>query len=111
MTVVWQDSPVAAAQLVEKLGPKKGWQPRTVRTLLSRLVAKRALRARLEDGLRYLYEPRVSMEECIRRESQSFLNRVFGGAPASMLISLVKETSLTPGEIKELKQILSEKEK
>src|SRR5262245_4750392 len=110
MTVAWNKSPVAASEVIEQLAPKNDWQPRTIRTLLSRLVDKGALRALL-DGKRYLYEPKVTMEAWVQHESRSFLERVFGGAPASMLINLVKHAELTPQEIKELRKILSEKEK
>jgi BlaI family penicillinase repressor len=110
MAVAWRKAPVAASEVIEELGPKHDWQPRTVRTLLSRLVNKGALRSKFE-GKRYLYEPKVSLEACVRHESRSFIERVFGGAPASMLINLVKQADFSPEEIKQLKQILSEKEK
>ncbi|MBI2948865.1 MAG: BlaI/MecI/CopY family transcriptional regulator [Verrucomicrobia bacterium] len=110
MTVAWKKSPVAASEIVGQLAPKNNWHPRTIRTLLARLVGKRALRA-ARDGKRYLYEPKVTMEECVQHESRSFLERVFGGAPASMLINLVKHAELRPEEIQQLKRILSEKEK
>jgi BlaI family penicillinase repressor len=110
MAVAWERSPIAASDVVEQLGKKRGWRSRTVRTLLDRLVKKGALRSELE-GKRYLYWPCVSMDQCLRQESQSFLHRVFGGEPVSMLIHLVKETKLTAEEIRELKRILKEKEK
>jgi len=110
MTMTWNKSPIAASEIVEQLAPKNDWHPRTIRTLLSRLVGKGALRAAL-DGRRYLYEPKVTMAECVQHESRSFVERVFGGAPASMLINLVKQTDLTAEEIKELRRILSAKEK
>jgi BlaI family penicillinase repressor len=110
MSIVWQKAPVAASDVVELLEAKRGWRSRTVRTLLDRLVKKRALRFEVE-GKRYLYSPRAKMEQCVRSESQSFLQRVFGGEPASMLIHLVKTTKLSPEDIAELKRILSEKEK
>ena len=110
MNLVWKKSPVAASEIVEELAPKQDWHPRTIRTLLARLVEKGALHFR-PDGRRYLYEPKVSMEECLHHESRSFIERVFGGAPASMLINLVKQTEFTPEEIKQLKKLLAEKEK
>jgi len=110
MNMVWERSPIAAADMVEALSRQNAWHSRTVRTLLDRLVKKGALKTTV-DGKRYLYEPRVSMEACVRRESRSFLQRVFGGEPAPMIQYLVKESNLSPDEIKELKQLLSEKEK
>jgi BlaI family penicillinase repressor len=50
------------------------------------------------------------MEACIRQESRSFIDRVFGGAPSSIILDLVKETELTKEDIKELRRILKEKE-
>ena len=110
MTIAWAQAPITASDVVTQLETKRGWKSRTIRTLLDRLVKKEVLKFVVE-GKRYLYSPRVKMEECVRSESQSFLRRVFGGEPASMLIHLVKTTKLSPDEISELKRILSEKEK
>ena len=110
MTIVWEKAPVPAIDIVEALTRQKGWHPRTTRTLLERLVKKKALKFKPE-GRRYLYEPRISMEQAVRQESQSFLQRVFGGEPVSMLLHLVGEARLSKKDIKKLKEILSEKEK
>jgi len=110
MSMVWERSPIAAGDIVAALSPRRGWHSRTIRTLLDRLVKKGALQATLE-GKRYLYEPLLSMEACVRQESRSFLRRIFAGEPAPMLLYLVKESKLTREEIKELKRLLSEKEK
>jgi BlaI family penicillinase repressor len=110
MAVIWEHSPVATAEVVEKLSWQKGWHSRTVRTLLDRLARKGALKITRE-GKRYLYDPLVSLEECVRNESRSFVDRVFGGEPASLLLHLAKETKLSPQDIRELKKLLSEKEK
>ncbi len=110
MNAVWQKSPIAASEIVEQLSGKNEWHSRTIRTLLDRLVKKGALTTE-EDGKRYLYRPAVSRNECVQQESRSFIERVFGGEPAAMLINLVKTTKLTPEEVKQLKKILSDKEK
>ena len=110
MNVVWSRAPVAASDVVEELATKKGWHSRTIRTLLDRLVKKKALDSELE-GKRYLYRPKVLMDVCVRQASQGFLQRVFSGEPGSMLIHLVQHAELSPEEIAQLKRILSEKEK
>jgi BlaI family penicillinase repressor len=110
MSMVWDRSPIAAGDIVEALSRRKGWHSRTIRTLLDRLVKKGALRTAL-DGKRYLYEPLLSLEACVRQESRTFLQRVFAGEPAPMILYLVKESKLSHEEIKELKRLLTEKEK
>jgi len=110
MSLIWEQFPITASDIIGALSQRTGWHPRTIRTLLDRLVKKGALRAALS-GRRYLYEPLVSMEACLRQESRSFLDRLFGGEPALMLLYLVKESKLTNEEIKELKRLLTRKEK
>ncbi len=110
MNVVWQKAPVPASDIVEMLSEQNGWHARTIRTLLDRLVRKKALRI-LPEGKRYLYTPLISMEDGLRQESQSFLHRFFAGEPAAMLLHLVGEAKLSKDEIKRLKAILEQKEK
>ena len=109
MNIVWDHAPVPASDIVQRLHEKKGWHARTTRTLIDRLVGKGALRTEVE-GRRYLFSPKLTKEECVQTESHSFQERVFGGEPAAMLIHLVKQTTFTPEEIKELRRILEEKQ-
>jgi BlaI family penicillinase repressor len=110
MQVVWDAAPVTAAEVIERLARPRQWNHRTVRTLLNRLVKKRALGFKV-DGKRYLYHPLISRADCVRRESRSFLSRVFGGSAGPMLVHFVNETDLSPEEIDQLKRILARKEK
>ena len=61
-------------------------EPRTVKTLLNRLINKGAL-AYEARGKHYLYRPKVTREQCVREETRSFLSRVFGNAPELSEIS------------------------
>ena len=109
MAVVWDRTPVAASTVAEVLEDRKQWTLATVRTLLRRLVNKGALRQESE-GKRFLYTPLISMAECARQESESFLDRVLGRAPSEAVLHLVKRADLTVNDIQELKRILKEKE-
>jgi BlaI family transcriptional regulator, penicillinase repressor len=110
MAVVWDRMPVAASTVFEVLERRKQWTLATVRTLLRRLVNKGALEQRAE-GKRYIYTARVSMAECARRESDSFLDRVLGRAPSEAILHLVKRAELSKEDIQELRRILRDKEK
>lgn len=108
MNVLWQDTPLTASEIIERLAGQKDWSPRTVKSLLNRLVKKGAL-AFSQQANRYLYRPKVSREECVRLESRSFLSRVFRGQADEMLAHFVKSGQLTPADIEQLKQMLSRK--
>ncbi|TWT85739.1 Penicillinase repressor [Posidoniimonas polymericola] len=108
MNVVWEGQPVEAQQVVEQLAEANGWTAATVKTMLHRLVKKQALSYE-RDGKRYLYRAAVRRSDCVRRESRSFLDRVFGGAAAPALMHLVKTSKLTEQEVAELRRLLDEK--
>ena len=108
--MVWNQTPVAASTVVEVLERRKQWALATVRTLLRRLVNKGALKQESE-GKRYIYTPLISMAECTRQESESFLDRVLGRAPSEAVLHLVKRADLSREDIYELRRILRNKEK
>lgn len=111
MKVVWDRQPVTAAAVVDRLVREHRWSPRTVRTMLARLVAKGAVDYRAE-GKRYLYRARITREASVRRESRSFLSRVFNGAAAPAVLHLLSHCDveefkkLSPAELARLRQLL-----
>ena len=106
--VIWEEHPIAASEVVDRLAGRRDWSPRTVKTLLNRLVRKGALTFETQ-GKRYLYSPTVSRQECVRRESQSFLHRVFEGAAGPMLVHFVRNARLSDSDVETLRRILDEK--
>ena len=109
MQVLWDRSPLAASEVVDALAGRTDWRPRTIKTMLNRLVKKGALRFAV-DGNRYLYRPKVTRHACVRREVRLLEDRVFGAGAASMLGYLVRQHRLSRSEIEELEQILDEQE-
>ena len=105
MKVVWDRGPLTAGDVVDFVAAEHDWKPRTIKTLLNRLVQKKAVEFEVE-GRRYLYKARVTREACIRRESRSFLSRVFNGAVAPAVVHFLENAQLTPDEIRRLKETL-----
>jgi BlaI family penicillinase repressor len=109
MNVLWESSPRTAAEVVDVLRTKSDWHPKTVKTLLGRLLRKGVLKAK-EEGNRYLYSAAVPRQRYITEESVSFIDRVFGGDTAPALLHFVRSTRMTQDEIDELRRLLDEKE-
>ena len=76
--------------------------------MLNRLVPKKALRYRV-DGKRYLYSPAIAREICVRTETKSLVDRLFGGAIGPTLVHFVEDAKLSEDEIEELRQLLDRK--
>ena len=108
MRVVWARHPATASEIIGRLtASDSSWHPKTVRTLLARLVRKQALGYQ-SHGRRYVYEPLVSEQECVTAVSASFLERVFGGALKPMLVHFMESRRLTKQDLAELRQVLDQ---
>ena len=110
MKICWSRSPVSAQQIIDALAPGNAWHPKTVKTLVNRLVNKGAL-GFTKEGRAYLYHPLVAESDCISAETKSFLDRVFGGSLKPMLAHFVESHALSREEIADLKNLLNGKEK
>jgi len=108
MEVLWDHSPRTASEIAKSLRKKTSWAENTVRTLLTRLVEKRALEVQDQAGSAKLYSPAVKREACVRAESESFLDRIFQGASKPLLVHFARNARLNPDEVRELKRILDQ---
>ena len=106
MKLLWNESPLRANFIVEKLKPRTKWQPKTIKTLLNRLVKKEAIGFE-KTGREYLYFPLVEEVECVKAECRSFLQRVHSGALQPMLAAFLELEEVTEDDVKELKKILN----
>ena len=112
--VLWRQSPPApltANDIIDQLEGKTDWSPRTIKTLLNRLIRKKVLGFETLDnqGRGYLYFPLLGEDECLRAHTQSFVQRFFDGAAVTMLASFIKHEELSDDDISELKAILEKK--
>ena len=106
MEVLWDEAPLAAADVAERVGPERGWSVKTVKTMLSRLLAKGAL-AHEEEGRRYLYRPTISREDFVARESSKLLDRMFGGRVTPLVAHLAERDRLTAKDMEESEALLN----
>ena len=109
MNAVWENQPVTASVVIEKLASSNSWTAATIRTFLHRLVKKGALSYE-KDGNRYLYRSAISKASTIKHASRSFLSSVFGGESGSLLPHFVKSSKLSQDEIESLRKLLKEKD-
>lgn len=108
MKAVWSKGPLTANEVVGELARKKNWHPKTVKTLIHRLLKKKALRFE-KQGREYRYHAAVTQAECVRRERKSFARRVYGGAMKPMLAELLEDAELSAEDVADLKSILDQK--
>ena len=109
MQVIWDTHPITAAEIVERLlTSDPTWHPKTVRTLLARLVQKGALGYDAE-GRVYVYTPLITEQQCVAEATDSFLKRVFGGSLKPLLTHFVEQRRISKQELQELRDLLDGK--
>jgi BlaI family transcriptional regulator, penicillinase repressor len=109
LAVLWDTGPATAEDVSAALAAPRGWQDSTVKTLLGRLLKKGAVRAQ-KDGRRFIYTPALAREEWLSRESESLLNRLYGGRVAPLVAHFSRHRKLSKRDIRELKRLIEELE-
>jgi BlaI family penicillinase repressor len=108
MKTLWTRGSLTTNQVVDALAHQSEWKPKTIHTLLKRLVDKGAL-ATVKVGREFCYTPEVTAEEAERTVTRSFLERFFDGDVAPFLARFVEQERLTRADVERLKNILDPK--
>jgi BlaI family penicillinase repressor len=107
MRLLWSKSPQPAYDLATQLAEQEDWSSSTVKTLLGRLQKKKAVRIERYKNL-FLYSPAVEEKDCIARETDSLLDRLFGGSVEPLLVHFARRQKVTPAQLDRLKRVLRE---
>ncbi len=107
MEALWHRAPLTANEVADAVAGTRGWTLATVKTLLSRLVTKQAVKT-APDGKRFLYSPRVARTDFATGESQRLVDRLFGGSAAGLFAHLAEAEALSACDITKIEALLKE---
>jgi BlaI family transcriptional regulator, penicillinase repressor len=107
MEVLWRRGPLCSEEVVVTLQGQQKWREPTIKTLLSRLLNKGAIRAEKE-GRRYVYSPILTRDDWLSHESKGLLDRLYGGRVAPLVAHFGRSGKLSKKDIAELKQMIAE---
>lgn len=107
MNALWKKHPATARQIEEHLPSDVNWAYTTIKTMLNRLVEKRAINER-KQGKTSVYEPVITQDKAQRSAFRSLLDQVFEGAMGPLVHCLVEEKQLSASERRTLIEILEQ---
>ena len=110
MKVLWEKDASTAKEIIAEIEKTNDWKPKTIQTLISRLVAKGAVSTEKKDAKSYIYSAIVKKEAYQSYANKSFIKKLYDGSLNLMLASFIKDVHLSKEDIKELKNILEEKQ-
>ncbi|MCI9566312.1 MAG: BlaI/MecI/CopY family transcriptional regulator [Lawsonibacter sp.] len=106
---LWERSPQTVMELVAALGDRLGWAKSTTITTLRRMEDKGLLLCQIQGRAKH-YSPAVSRDRAVRRETRSFLDKVYRGSVGLMVSAMAQDQALSKEEIDELYEILRKAE-
>ena len=106
---LWERSPQTVMELVGTLKARLGWAKSTTITTLRRMEDKGLLLCQIQGRAKH-YSPAVSRDRAVRRETRSFLDKVYRGSVGLMVSALAEDKALSRAEIDELYEILRKAE-
>ena len=108
MRTLWRLGESSAGQIISDLSERTEWKPKTIQTLIRRLVQKGVIGFE-QRGRDRIYRAELSEKECKLQASKSFLDRVFDGKLAPFLANFAGGGSgLSEADLAELKKLLEE---
>jgi predicted transcriptional regulator len=108
MEVLWSaGQPLTSNEVAERVPADRAWSFATVKSLLSRLLAKKAVEP-AKDGRRFLYSPAVEREPYVAAESRRFVTRLFGGRLSPLFARLAQDEALDDADLAEIEAIIRE---
>lgn len=106
LEVLFEEAPLSASQVAERIGPARGWSLQTVKTLLSRLVGRHAVDYDI-DGRTFRYKPIIRRDDLAAAQARTLIDRLFDGRAAPLVAHLAERGELSPDDIAEIEAILA----
>lgn len=110
MECLWNKERCTGREAVEHLQKNVGWSRSTTLTMLRRMTEKGMIACSEENGL-LVYSPCIDRADAARRETDSFLSRVYHGSVSMLVNTIAQKQALSQAEIDELYTILKEAER
>ena len=110
MQVLWKNKECNLAEIIEKLSINEEKNKNTIKTLIHRLTQKGAIESKKINSKEVIYIPKVSEKKYIKKESNSFLDKVFNGNINKLLLNLVEDKKVSKEELQKLIDIMEDKE-
>ena len=104
MQLLWR-SPKALplSEIRTSLQKSVGWEATTIKTLLQRLVSKKAVLQEKREV--FYYSPLVSEEKYNSWATAKLVKRLYHGSARELVAALVNSDGLTKGDIDELREM------
>lgn len=108
MKELWENKQLSLNELTEKLNKKEPRNKNTIKTLLYRLIEKSAVKSINKNQKENKFKANISKEKYLKKENQSFLNKLYNGNTSNMLLNFVENKEISKEELKKLIEMIED---
>lgn len=108
MKIIWEQREVTSLEIIDKLA-YCNWNNNTIRTLINRLIAKRAVGISRKEGKVYTYVPLIKEKEYKKKASRNFISQFYNGSVNDLLVNFVKHNEMSKNDLKIVIERVDEK--
>ena len=109
MKVLWQSqAPLTAGEIIDALIDRTLWKPKTIQTMINRLVSKGAIRADKSSGRTFTYQAQVAEDAYKIKASEHFLDKLYEGSMNLLVAQFVRQKKISPEEKEALRRLREE---
>ena len=108
MKELWENKQLSLKELTEELNKKEPRNKNTIKTLLYRLIEKGAVKSINKNQKENKFKANISKEKYLKKENQSFLNKLYNGNTSNMLLNFVENKEISKEELKKLIEMIED---
>lgn len=106
MKILWEKGAITSPEIINALSKSVDWSRNTIKTLITRLVNKKVIEQKKEEGQLYIYKPLISEKEYKKIENENFVTKLYKGSINNMLLNFVEEKQISKKDLEKLLEII-----
>lgn len=106
MKVLWGNGELTLNEIVEILSKKEKKNKSTIKTLLYRLIEKESVKSITNKKKENTYKAVVKKDEYLRKENESFLEKLYNGSTNKLLLNFVEEKKISKKDLQDLLDLI-----
>jgi len=110
MKILWKHEGLTSPVIFNEIDDSAERNTGTLKTLLTRLVQKGAVRREGINERHYIYFPVITEKEYIERNRRRLIDKVFDGSTRELLLNFIKEEKITKEDLDMLYKQIEENE-
>ncbi len=106
MKVLWENGELTLNEIVEILSKKEKKNKSTIKTLLYRLIEKESVKSITNKKKENTYKAAIKKDEYLRKENESFLEKLYNGSTNKLLLNFVEEKKISKKDLQDLLDLI-----